>query len=192
MRIAKPAPCGLGSEGDLLTRTRLLPRAPAIVLAILFVAVGMATLVKPAYANSYVPWRSAVSALCLDVPNGNFYYGQKVQQYTCNGGSNQHWAIISWWDGATSLCSPVGAPNNWCIGRQNIDGNGAKAIVVPLGAVNYERWVAHTVGGIIYTFSSLLDARCLDDPGYSKSRGTWIQVYDCNGGRNQQWYWAWS
>jgi Ricin-type beta-trefoil lectin domain len=164
-------------------------KALALLSAAIFAAIAMLAFGKPVHAATYNEWKNAYSNLCLDVPNGNFYYGQKVQQYACNGGSNQLWTLISWWDGATSFCSPIGAPNNWCIGRQNIDSNGAKAIVVPLGAVNYERWIAHSRGYFLDTFTSMLDGRCLDDTGWSKSSGTWIQVYDCTGGSNQTWHW---
>ncbi len=140
-------------------------------------------------ANNYNPWRNGYSNLCLDIPSGNAYDGQIVQQYTCNGGQNQLWTLYHWYDGAITFCSPIGGDPGYCIGRQQSPYNGAKAILYYNGADSLERWNAQSNGGVVYTFHSLYDARCLDDPGWSTSSGTWQQVWDCTGNSNQTWYW---
>lgn len=163
-------------------------RAPVVATSLILVTLATFALARPVHAANYNHWWNAYSQKCLDVPYGNYYYGQKVQQYTCNGGSNQLWSLLPWYDGSVSICAPVGNPQ-WCIGRQQTATNGAKAILVYYGGSDYGRWVARTGGTVIYTFTSLYDARCLDDPGWSKSSGVWIQVYNCTGGSNQGWTW---
>jgi hypothetical protein len=32
-----------------------------------------------------------------------------------------------------------------------------------------------------------VSGRCLDDPGSSTTNGTKVDLWDCNGGANQQW-----
>ena len=32
-----------------------------------------------------------------------------------------------------------------------------------------------------------VSGRCLDDPGFNTTNGTQLEIWDCNGGSNQQW-----
>jgi hypothetical protein len=140
--------------------------------------------VRPVQAASYNTLKNGGSHKCLDVPGGNYYLGQKVQQYTCNGGQNQLWTITHWVDGAVGICSSVGYPK-WCVGRQQVAGNGAKAVLVYDGGSDYGRWWENNVYSVL-TFTSLYDLRCLDDSNQT-ANGVWMEVYTCNGGWNQKW-----
>ena len=134
----------------------------------LLTAILLATLMtfgvpKAVNAQSYNEWKNGYSGLCLDVPYNNWYYGQKVQQYACNGGQNQLWTINQWYDGAVQICGSVYVNSTqMCIGRQQSAANGAKAVLVYAGGSDYGRW---RMAGTYYydVFHSLYDARCLDD-----------------------------
>jgi Ricin-type beta-trefoil lectin domain len=166
-----------------MTRAIVTPRLPVALLALLFLLVATVAFARPVHANTYYSWYNVYSGKCLDVPYGNYYYGQKVQQYDCNGGQNQLFDVEVWGTNQVSLCSPSG----YCIGRQQSAVNGAKAILVYDGCASYGCWRQVSKGGAYRSFQSLYDYRCLDDPGYSTANGAWQQVYDCNGGTNQIW-----
>jgi hypothetical protein len=44
-------------------------------------------------------------------------------------------------------------------------------------------WAPQANGGLLNPQSG----RCLDDPGGSTTWGTQLEIWDCNGGGNQQW-----
>lgn len=165
-----------------MSRAVATPRLPVALLALLFLVVAMVAFARPVHAASNYPYYNAASGKCLDVPYGNYYYGQKVQQYDCNGGSNQLWHLETH-GGGVGICSP----NEWCIARDTSTGNGAKAFLAYNDCFSYECWANYVTGGVWHTWASFYDGRCLDDPGYSNLNGVQQQVYDCNGGTNQIW-----
>jgi len=158
------------------------PRLPVALLALVFLVVAMVAFARPVHAYSNTEWYNAYSGKCLDVPYGNYYYGQKVQQYDCNGGSNQLWHLEAH-GGGYAMCSP----SEWCIARQTPGGNGSKAFLAYNDCFSYECWALRVSGGHWTTFVSFYDARCLDDPGWSTANGAWQQVWDCTGNPNQIW-----
>jgi hypothetical protein len=134
--------------------------------------------------------KNAYSNKCLDVPYNNWYYGAPIQQYTCNGGPNQNWTIWQWYDGAVQICgSATGNSVDFCIGRQYNYSNGDRAFLTYPGADESRRWWWDRTTSYTERFHSLLDGRCLDDPGWSTANGARIQVWDCTGGKNQLWTW---
>ncbi|HEV2636510.1 MAG TPA: ricin-type beta-trefoil lectin domain protein [Actinocrinis sp.] len=48
-------------------------------------------------------------------------------------------------------------------------------------------WGTGTNPGPPRGFESANSARCLDDPGFNTASGTALDIWDCNGGTNQQW-----
>jgi hypothetical protein len=56
----------------------------------------------------------------------------------------------------------------------------------------YESWSIDTATGswapLSFTMVGAKSGRCLEAAGNSSANGTNIQIYDCNGGENQQWY----
>jgi hypothetical protein len=129
------------------------------------------------------------SGLVMDDPSGSVANQTHIQQYPWNGGYNQQWILIgagsgpvhenfvSNMAGGMQLDEPAGTTaNNATLVRQEHRTGLANQewIFIPLADGN--QMIVNAASGL-----------ALDDPGFSGQNGTPIQVYQVNGGLNQQW-----
>lgn len=115
--------------------------------------------------------------LCLDIPNGNAYNGQVVQQYWCNSTPAQQWDVFSYGSHYFKIRSatwPDYCLNNWSSGGAtgdyiklyNCDSNDALFNVVGPAPSNYEQfqpmnasstcanmWGGQAVGNVMRLYS---------------------------------------
>jgi hypothetical protein len=99
--------------------------------------------------------------------------GQPVQIWDCLGYWNQRWTFDS--DGKIvndgHKCLTASGP-----------GNGASVFITGCSDTLAQKWEYRPNGSILG-----LGGRCLDAPAFAKANGTLLQLWDCNGGANQQW-----
>lgn len=118
--------------------------------------------------------RGVGSGRCMDVPNGNFSFGNQVQLWDCNGTLSQSWTYTSYRElhiyrkgcleaTGTTAGSPV--KFNGCYSRTS------------------EHWNFRSDGSITDDRSGL----CLDATGGYTTNGTKLQMWPCNGTVAQQW-----
>ncbi|WP_406835736.1 RICIN domain-containing protein [Streptomyces sp. AHU1] len=150
-------------------------------LAVTFAGAG------PASAAPYNTFLvNAASGKCLEVPWGNYDNGAPVQQWSCNWGDNQKWAVYPTADGysmivnvQTGNCLEVadwrtdqGAPV-----RQWECTNGANQHWVVSGKdANNQVMVRNRNSWMV-----------IDDPGASGANGTQMIQWKYNYGANQVW-----
>ena len=105
---------------------------------------------------------------------GNSADGTPVQLFACNGTAGQQWTAPG--DGTlTTLgkCLDVTGGGT---------GNGALVQSFSCNATGAQQWQARADGSLLNPHSG----RCLDDTRFGGS-GTQLELWDCNGGANQQW-----
>lgn len=118
---------------------------------------------------------SGVQGKCLDDFGNSATPGAKVDSWSCNGSSAQHWTVMP--DRTLrimGLCLDVAA------------GGTANGTTVGLwtctGGTN-QQWTSGANGSLIGAQSG----KCLDVPGSSTTDGVQVIVWDCSGAANQRW-----
>lgn len=112
---------------------------------------------------------------CIDVPNGEFTDGRRLQLWTCNGSAAQRWTFHS--DGslrAGGLCMDVAWGNTadgTAVQLANCSGNAA------------QRFTLSGAGDLV----SILANKCVDVPNSNSADGTPLQIWTCNGTAAQKW-----
>lgn len=104
---------------------------------------------------------------CLDVPGASHTNGTKVEIWTCNGATNQHWTR------AASGELEVYSPDTKCLAT-----NGTAAVI---DACAGQQWTFNPDG----TVST--GGQCLEVPGGATADGTFLDVGPCTGAANQRW-----
>ncbi len=117
------------------------------------------------------------SGKCLDVPGGSTADQVKVQQFTCNGGGNQHWQL-------RTTEEIVNTNSGKCLDVPS--GSTADQVALQQFACNggsNQKWQLRTTGEIVNTNSG----KCVDVPNGSTADQVVVQQFTCNGGNNQKW-----
>jgi hypothetical protein len=111
---------------------------------------------------------------CLDDPGANTTAGTKLDIWTCNGGTNQHWTLPA---GAVTS----GIPGKCIDDNGSSSANGTKIDVYTCNGGGSQSWTIKTNGTVqVY-------GKCLDIVGQGTTVGTSIDLWACTGGSNQQW-----
>ena len=113
---------------------------------------------------------------CLDVPNGNFSDGVRVQMWPCNGADAQRW--IS--DGGRLRT----AAGNKCLDISG--GSTQKDTPIQIATCSgnpAQQWVLSGAGDLVNPQAN----RCLDIKSWNNGDGAQLIIYDCLGGANQKW-----
>ncbi len=158
-----------------------MSKAKAIAAGMVLAIMSVLAATAPAQAIPPIPtfphghvYNGAVSR-CLDSGVPAF-----AQLWNCSSSIYQNWTL-------TRLGTIVGQSPTGCLDA----GAGTNGTGVPLVACNgslSQKW--HWNGVTIVSQSS---GRCLDaDLGTIGSGGTKVQVWDCAGGTNQQWFFEFS
>jgi hypothetical protein len=116
------------------------------------------------------------SGECLDNYTGGDTDGNKVDIWTCNGGTDsQEWSVEA--DGTLQIAGGCLTPtdddtaNGTLLEWYSCDGDVA------------QHWVDRSDG----TLLNLLSGTCIDDPDAVTTNGTQQQIYTCNGNIQQSW-----
>jgi hypothetical protein len=116
------------------------------------------------------------AGLCLDDANARAVNNNQIDLYTCNGTAAQQWTIVS----ANHSLQVLGM----CL---DIKGGGtANGTTIVLYGCDHsasQQFIPRADGSLYNPQSN----RCVDDPAFSTTSGTVLQVWDCNGGANQKW-----
>ena len=140
------------------------------------------------------------SGLVLDVSGNSKRTGANIIQYTSGAGKdNQLWAIVANDDGSYTIVSKLaGLPitaasgaakgSNAELGPMDYSSNQRFTFVDASPAGNPNRPIAD---GTYVIESSLAPGIVLDVTGYSKKAGANVEIWNDNGGKNQQWTITW-
>ncbi|HEY2279115.1 MAG TPA: ricin-type beta-trefoil lectin domain protein, partial [Streptosporangiaceae bacterium] len=113
---------------------------------------------------------------CLDDTGSSTANGNKIQIWTCNGGTAQNWTVAQ--DGTLRVfgkCLDV-------TGGGTTSGTPVQLWSCIAGESN-QRWQVGTDGELVNPNSGL----CLDDPASNTANGTKLDIATCAGGSNQHW-----
>ncbi len=122
---------------------------------------------------------------CLDVTGQSTASGTLVEQWTCNGGTNQQW----YWTEAGEL---VGVASGKCldIPRFSTDG-GVQAVIWPCNGGTNQKWtqtLVHHAG--VYHLTNVNSGLNLDVQGASPADGTPVVQWPQTFGLNQWWFYG--
>jgi endonuclease/exonuclease/phosphatase family metal-dependent hydrolase len=126
----------------------------------------------------------AQSGKCVDVKGKSTAKGAIVEQWACNGGSNQSFSLVPTDSGyytirndRSGLCLNVD-------GRSLADGGAIIQWTCGVAAKN-DQWKPVPVAGGRYALVARHSGLCLDVPRHSTADGVQLEQWDCNGGDNQ-------
>ncbi|KAJ3087731.1 hypothetical protein HK100_008252 [Physocladia obscura] len=140
-------------------------------------------------AAAYFSLEPLFSGKCIDVPGQSLANGTAVIQYTCNDGANQQYQILQVPDNTNEYVI-IARHSHLCLALQSA--TAANGILVEQQVCNFsdttQLWQFDAVSGVSsgFTVVSVFAGKCLDVTGYSTANSVAIELYDCNGGQNQQ------
>jgi hypothetical protein len=125
------------------------------------------------------------SGLCLDVAGAATTNGAQIDQWTCNGQSNQNWTLTSLGNSDYELQ----AQNSGLVldVAASSTADGAKVDQWQWNGGNNQRWFFTSAGNGYYTVHPVHSSKCLDVAGQSTTAGAKVDQWTCNGGSNQLW-----
>ena len=122
---------------------------------------------------------------CLDVRGGSRRDRAQVQQYICNGRSNQRWQAISVGRGRVTL---VNRRSGKCL---DVRGGGrrdrARVQQFTCHGGGNQQWYPVQVNNRDFLLVSRNSGQCLDVLGASVRPRALVQQFPCHGGANQRW-----
>lgn len=124
------------------------------------------------------------SGMCLDVPNASKTEGVQLDQWTCNGGTNQDWKLTAESSGYQILGENAGQVVD--VAGQSIT-NGATVDQWDWNSGSNQEWIFANNGNGYFNIVNVNSGMCLDVEGASKTAGALVDQYLCNGGTNQLW-----
>ena len=117
---------------------------------------------------------TGASGKCVDVSGSGTADGTKVQQWTCNSGTNQQWTVNGSTLRSLGKCMDVAAGGT---------ADGAAVQLMTCNGATSQNWSAGANGSLVNQKSS----KCLDANGASTADGTQLIIWSCHGGTNQRW-----
>lgn len=112
--------------------------------------------------------------------DGDFYYGRWNSYFNTlitALQNNTTPTAITWYT----------TENNWDTSTANTYATSASGADVVSLATQAQSAFSRVNGYWTYSLVSPASGRCLDDPGFSTTNGTQLEIWDCNGGANQKW-----
>ncbi len=121
------------------------------------------------------PVRLDLGGKCLDDTGNSSNNGTRIQIWSCNGGSSQHWTMVQ--DTTVRI-------HGKCLDIVNLGTTNGSAVDLwtCTGGTN-QQWQIGTDGELVNPVSG----KCLDDTGWSTTNGTKTEIWSCTGGANQKW-----
>ncbi|MGK5678250.1 ricin-type beta-trefoil lectin domain protein [Actinoplanes sp. URMC 104] len=118
---------------------------------------------------------SNLNGKCLDVPNGNFSDGVRVQMWTCNGTAAQRWTFVN---------GTLQTSNNKCLDvAWGSTANGAVIQIVNCSGNPAQQFVLSAAGDLVNPQAN----KCVDIDAWNPNDGAVLILWDCTGGANQKW-----
>ena len=138
----------------------------------------------PVQSGSAYTIVNQLSGLALDDTNGSMSNGTRIQQWNCNGNTQQNWVFNYAGLGAYTVVNALS-------GKAMDDANGSTADGNPIqqwspNGGQQQRWLP-IAQGAMYALVNQLSGMALDDTGLSLANGNLMQQWDRNGGRQQNW-----
>jgi hypothetical protein len=106
-------------------------------------------------------------------PNGYYPMNKQGAIILGTGGDNSDGAVGTWYEGVMTSGEPSAATES--------------AVQANIVAAGYNTGSGSIGGATGPITSGINSSKCADDNGLSTANGTKIQIWDCNGGANQQW-----
>jgi GH25 family lysozyme M1 (1,4-beta-N-acetylmuramidase) len=122
--------------------------------------------------STYGPVHLDLAGKCLTDAGDSGAIGTPAETWSCNGAGDQNW----WVTGGTIQIHAK------CLTAGGTASLSTVALAACTGAAS-QQWQAGTGASLVSLGSGL----CLDDPSSSTANGAALQLFTCNGGRNQKW-----
>jgi Ricin-type beta-trefoil lectin domain-like len=152
------------------------------------------TAATPANSAPYAYLLDYYTGKCLEVPGFSTAAGTQLDEWTCNGGSNQLFRHYSLGNGNYLF---INEHSGQCINvGQNSTSNGAHIIQWPCSPSSYaknDEWYANILatnsgGYSYYEWANTSTNGCLNIPGYNTANGTKIIQYSCIPTASNEWF----
>ncbi|MCM4078464.1 ricin-type beta-trefoil lectin domain protein [Paractinoplanes hotanensis] len=118
---------------------------------------------------------SSLNNKCLDVPNGNFADGVRVQMWNCNGTAAQRWNFVN---------GTLQTSNNKCLDvAWGSTANGAAIQIVGCSGNPAQQFVLSAAGDLVNPQAN----KCVDIDAWNANEGAVLVLWECTGGANQKW-----
>ena len=118
---------------------------------------------------------SALNNKCLDIPNGNFADGVRVQMWNCNNSAAQKWESVN---------GTLRTGNNKCLDvAWGSTANGAILQIVGCSGNPAQQWVLSAAGDLVNPQAN----KCADINAWNPNDGAQLVLWECTGGANQKW-----
>ncbi|NYJ29305.1 RICIN domain-containing protein [Galbitalea soli] len=125
------------------------------------------------------------SGMCLDVNAASTADGANVQQWTCNGGTNQAWQVQAV---GSTFVQLVNRNSGKCLDVSGSSlSNGGNVDQLGCTGLANQLWQVQSVGSGYVQLVNRNSGLCLDVNAFSTSNGGNVQQWACTGGSNQQW-----
>jgi hypothetical protein len=149
------------------------------------VAIDTATGVVQGLGATYTTLAARHSGKCLDVNSASTADGAVVQQWSCNGGTNQQWQLQDVGGGYFQVIARHSGKCLDVVSASTADGAAVKQYACN-GGTN-QQWQLQDAGGGYSRVVARHSGKCLDVVNASTADGAAVKQYACNGGTNQQW-----
>jgi hypothetical protein len=140
-------------------------------------------------AVSLASWQNVKSGRCIGVSGASTANGALIQQFTCDGTSNQNWRGASNAAGQNTLTNQK---SGRCMGVSGAStASGAVIAQFTCDGSTNQKWVLVGVGGTttnpIVNFRNVKSGLCIGVNGASTANGAQLAQFRCDGLNNQQW-----
>jgi hypothetical protein len=154
---------------------------PLLVFVILF-GIGGAYfyIVSHAAGNGIEYQLGSNKGICMDNNGGRSNTRNKVDIWGCNGSSAQAWTIQTIGSNRFLLHDAAGT----CLDDIGDGGSGAHVQTYGCNSADHAQVWSWNNSQLENVYSHA----CVNDPGYSRSNGTQLIVYGCQGSSNEKWY----
>ncbi|WP_250033178.1 ricin-type beta-trefoil lectin domain protein [Paractinoplanes maris] len=118
---------------------------------------------------------SNLNGKCLDVPNGNFADGVRVQMWNCNGTPAQQWNFVN---------GTLQTSNNKCLDvAWGSTANGTVIQIAGCSGNPAQQFVLSAAGDLVNPQAN----KCVDIDAWNANEGAVLVLWECTGGANQKW-----
>lgn len=125
------------------------------------------------------------SGLVMDAAVQGTASGTAIQQYTDNGGANQHWQVTGLGNNRYKIVG-VQSGKSMDIKGQSL-ANGAALQLYDYNGGDNQQWIITKNADGYYTITGVQSGKVLEIPALSVTPGTAVAQYENNGGSNQLW-----
>ena len=137
------------------------------------------------HASAYYRIINRNSSQVLEVPGYSVVAGEKVTQYSANGGENQQWQIL---DNGNGYFRIINRSSGQALEVPGYSATPSTAITqYPYNGGENQQWQLAASNNGYYRLVNRSSRQVAEVPGYSTEGGKIIEQYPDNGGQNQEW-----